>query len=359
VLLCGTHVWNACSLDSLCPHPLLPIANRALVDYTAEWLRAAGITHLTICTNENGSVVQRYLGDGARQQLDAHYYWDYVPRGPAGCVRDALDTTPAEHCVVVAGNVIPEVDLLKLLAVHIKCAAAATVPLAELSPAAGGSGREPQTTGVYVFARRALGLVPPTGYQDIKEMLIPRLRAARELVLAQPVAPPQVWVKGLKTYLCAQAWALQRGAAGAGTEGGYGRRGEAYVHETARVADSALLLGAVMVGPGARIDSGAVLVGPTVVGRRCLIERGAVVSRTVMWDESAVGAAARVDQALLTTGAQVPAGDRLYGGICGWQTSDGGASRGTQLREASRLSSIVGAKADGKNQRAFTDLERG
>ena len=52
---------------------------------------------------------------------------------------------------------------------------------------------------------------------------------------------------------------------------------EPYVDISARVAPSAVLLGAVQIGPGTTICHGAYIAGPVVIGSDCLIGNGAMV----------------------------------------------------------------------------------
>ena len=317
IILAGSQAWNEDPFESLGPRLLLPIANNPLFSHIVGWLKEAGVKTVTICTNEAGGLLQHHFGDGRQLGIDLYYCEDRLPRGPAGCSRDAAAVTCAEQYVVVEGSVIPSSDLLDLLAVHAKSNAAATVVVNQAQDGHECFGPHLSPGGVYVLEQRALQQVPPTGYQDIKEMLIPKLHRGHELVMACLLERPSFRVDGLECYLAAQGWVLQRACDGELSAGGYVRRDEAYIHRSARVADSARLLGPVMVGPETRVDDECVLIGPTVIGSRCTVGRGCIVGRSVMWDRCSIGEQATLDRCLITSGTCVEAGAAECGVIRG------------------------------------------
>src|SRR5439155_21486014 len=123
-----------------------------------------------------------------------------------------------------------------------------------------GSGGE-SPAGVFVFEARVLEHVPESGYQDIKEVLIPRLYRAGERVATYSAQGRCPRVSSPESYLAVNAWMLERMDS---PPAGYRRSGEAYLHATAQVDETARLIGPVQVGPDARIGRGALVVGPTV-----------------------------------------------------------------------------------------------
>ena len=158
--------------------------------------------------------------------------------------------------------------------------------------------------GVYVFQRAALEAIPPAGFQDIKEMLIPRLHQTGAALLTWPASSSAPRLHDLSSYFALQAWMLGELRAGSVEQAGYSWRDGTYAHESARMAGSARLLGPVMVGPRSRIESGAVVLGPTVIGADCALGAESVVGESILWDRCTVADRARVTRALLTTGAR-------------------------------------------------------
>jgi NDP-sugar pyrophosphorylase family protein len=316
VILCGTHVGDHDPLGALCPRALLPVANAPLIAHTLAWLRDAGIKTAVICANHHTAQVRQYLGDGATHNVELFYYQDCTPRGPAGCGRDAADITLAENYVIVEGSVIPGVDLAALLDAHERMDAAATVVVHPEPRDHAATGVPASPGGIFVFARTALNQVPATGYEDLKEMLIPALCRAGRRVAPYPAPEALLQVVDLGSYVAAQGRILQAPRDEEWLSKGYRRRGSAYVHRAASVADSARLLGQIMVGPRTRVEAEAVLIGPAIIGGACTIGTRAVVGRSVVWDGGCVGRQARVDQCLVARNALIEAHGARYGCIC-------------------------------------------
>jgi len=306
IVLAGVHRWGESLFERLLPRPLLPVADSPLICYGLRWLRDADVRAVTICANSDSRLVHDCLGDGTALGLDLYYYEDLMPRGPAGSVRDAGLAWGAHDFVVIEGSVVPTGELGELLAAHRSQDAAITIAV-EAAADSGPAAAALRPAGMYVFGRRALEAVPATGYQDIKEVLIPRLHGCGERVLAYPIESPCPRVLGVETYLAANRWMITRLVNGPELLPRYWRVNGARVHASARVASPVRMIGPVLIGPESRIASGVTLVGPTVVGQGCVVGEGAVVSRSVVWDYCRIGRHAVVDQCILAHGAAVEA----------------------------------------------------
>jgi NDP-sugar pyrophosphorylase family protein len=298
VVLAGTHHWTGSRFERLAPRPLLPVALAPLMSYSLRWLRQGGIRRATICTNRRA--VEAAFADGRELEMELGYSRDAMPRGPAGCVRDAGLRTGAGTLVVTDGTAIPTADFTELLGAHLASGAALTAVVH------GEGSSSPTPGGVYVFDRRALAHVAPSGFQDIKEDLIPRLRRAGERVAAHLSDGLCPQVVDARTYLAVNEWMLHRLAH---------EDGGALVHATACVEPGARLVGPVQLGAGARVAAGATIVGPTSIGPGSTVGRDAVVScsvvgrRCVMAEESLLHACVMGDDAV------VPSWARLFNAV--------------------------------------------
>jgi mannose-1-phosphate guanylyltransferase len=314
IVLAGSYSWNRSPLERLLPRPLLPIAHEPLISYVLRWLQSAGVRQAAVCLNPDSRETRARLDGYGPLDIALDYHEDALPRGPAGCARDAAMLSAADAFVVADGTVIPSFDLQGLLRAHHASGAAATVAVQEENGGARGPARL-SPTDVYVFSPRALAVVPDRGFQDIKEYLIPRLHQLGETVRAYPVESPCARVRNASTYLEVSHQVLSRMAERPPARSGYVACGDVLVHRDARVAGDARLVGPLLLGPDTRILSRASVVGPTVMGAGCTIERGAVVSRSVLWDRCVVGAEAIADGCVLGHDAVVQDGARLAGTV--------------------------------------------
>jgi NDP-sugar pyrophosphorylase family protein len=313
VVLAGGYPWSESAFDALAPRVLLQVAHQPLLAWSLCWLEEAGVREVTICaTPATAGPIDAFVADSF-PTLRATLSVDTSPRGPAGCVKDAVESDPARTYVVVDGSVVPTAPLGPLLAAHRKARAALSVVAhEELARGAAPTLRVP--SGTYLFDDRALDLVPARGFYDIKENLIPRLYALGERVSAQvvPGACPRVLNRG--SYLAVNHWLVDTLSAREAPPG-YVGLGDAVVHVSARIDVDAIVAGPVLVGAEATLMSGANVVGPAVIGRGSVVERGALVSRSVTWSDCLVGRDAFVDRSVVADRAAVPPGARLIGAV--------------------------------------------
>jgi len=298
IILIGTRTWTNSAFDTMMPRVLLPVAHRPLIAYSVSWLHEVGIQRVAVCGNRETQAIHSLLANHAPAGLSIAYHEDPMPRGAAGCLHDAAQVSDGDTFVVVDGTTIPNVDLKQLLRSHRASGAVATVVVNCESRPHGNPGLQ-IPTGIYVFDRRALDLVPPRGFCDIKEKLIPQLYRSGERVVAYRTSGAIPRVMGFTTYLAVNEWVVEHLVAHVDEPEGYLRRGSALLHQDALVATDAVLVGPVLVGAGARIDSGAVIVGPTTIGRDVIIGPEVLVSRSAVWRRSTVGAQAQVDRSIL------------------------------------------------------------
>ena len=315
IVLAGAHVWSEDDLGAIAPRLLLPVANTPLVEHVLAWLGRAAVRRVVFCHNDVAGDLWDRLGTGAESGFEFYYCIDREPRGPAGCCHDASRMVPAARYVVVEGSILPRFELADVLAQHLNSRASATVVITQDT-----QGRPPEDqwtpVGVYIFEARALADVPATGFQDIKEMLLPRLHGHDERVLTYATDEACPRISGIETYFGVHAYMLATIDAGAALPPGYVRTSGIYRHSTAVVGSDVDVVGPVMIGPGSRIERGAALIGPTTIGRDCLIEPGCVVQRSILWDECGLGTRARVNRCLLVSGARVQPGASEADAIC-------------------------------------------
>jgi mannose-1-phosphate guanylyltransferase len=341
VVLAGQYTWRDSRFDRLSPRPLLPVANRPLFSYAVDWLKAGGLEEITLGVNaETTRDVAAALADqSGAPGLRLHA--DRTARGPAGSLRDATIDTDAETVVVVDGTSVPAADLGPLLACHHAEDAAATV-LVHPEPGQSASCGRYLPGGVYVVSRRAVELVHPRGFQDIKEGLLPRLYRSGERTAAYVAGDSSPRALDAPSYLALNDWVLERLAALPPVDG-YRAHGSAQCHDSARVSPDAVFVGPVRIGPGAQVLGDATLVGPTSVGPHSLIGPGALVSRCAVWRGSSVGEDSVADRCILPDGSVLGAREWALGQVL--EPAPGGRRAAAAAERRSRAS-IFGFRPD-------------
>jgi len=318
IVLAGTYHWNGASFESLIPRPLLPVAQAPLISYSLRWIGGGRRSRVFVCLNEDSRRLRHRLSDGSALGVAIEYYEDRSPRGAAGCARDVALRSDGQSFLISDGTVVPMVDRDRLLAFHLDSGAALTVVVhrdehdkdgpAPLSPA-----------GIYVAQRSVFDFVSGSGFQDIKENLIPRLHQAGLPVLTHLAAEWCPRVVDAHTYLTVSHWMISRVVYEHEATDGWNAvcsgGGEVLAHSTAWVDPAAKLLGPILLGPGVRVKAGATIVGPASIGADSAIAEGAVVSRSVTWERCVVSENAFLDACVLADDARVERGAELFGSV--------------------------------------------
>lgn len=84
---------------------LIPIANKAILEYSIDAVKSAGITDIGIVVaTENGSEVVEWFGDGSSLGISITYIWQEEPLGLAHVIRIARDFVGEDSFVFYLGD---------------------------------------------------------------------------------------------------------------------------------------------------------------------------------------------------------------------------------------------------------------
>jgi mannose-1-phosphate guanylyltransferase len=331
------------------PKPVVPLLNTPFLCYQLGLLGAHGVQDVILSISHRSAAIRAIM---AGQQLGQVRLRDVVeadPLGTAGGVRNAADLVDG-RVVVLNGDVLTDLDLSAMLAMHEARGAAATIYLTRVeNPTAYGiveleddgrvrsflekPGWEEVTTntinaGAYILEREILEWIPKGEPYSMEREFFPLL-----LERGVPfygfvsnaywldIGTPAKYFQAQQDLLARR---LRPQVQPAGREGP-----EGWIHPTATIAPTARVHGPVAIGPGCRVEAGAA-VGPGVVlGAGCRLGADAHVESAVLWEEVQVGAAARLAGCLAGRGVSIGAHARVTPGAV--------LGDGTRLGDYSRL----------------------
>lgn len=323
VILAGGEGTRLRPLTLGTPKPVVPIADRPLLQHQLDLLANAGVREIVVSVAYKPERVQAIFGDGSRVGRSIRYAVEDTPLGTGGAVKNAephLDATS----VVFNGDILTDVDLPAVVALHHRSGAAATIVLAPVpNPAAFGlvetdaGGRvlrfvekpEPSqittsniNAGIYILETRALSLIPPAVNHSIERGFFPALIARGDHVAAYvhggywiDIGTPEKYLQVHRDILARRFSVALDGSPVAG----------GWLHARAAVDAAAQLEAPFYVGPGSVVAAGASLGAGTVLVGGVHVAAGARVSDSVVWEGTTIGEGARVTGALLAHGVRV------------------------------------------------------
>lgn len=117
VIMAGGKGSRISSLRSDIPKPMIDICGKPLLERQLEWLKAQGITEVTIIVGHLGNIIYNYFQDGKQFGIKVRYVTEDDPLGTAGglfYIRSRND----DPILLINGDIMLDIDLRKLLEYH-------------------------------------------------------------------------------------------------------------------------------------------------------------------------------------------------------------------------------------------------
>jgi mannose-1-phosphate guanylyltransferase/phosphomannomutase len=178
------------------PKPMLPIANRPVVEHGLRLLKRHGFDDIRMLLYYQPQVIREFFGDGTSLGLNLTYVTTETDLGTAGAVRFAQKGLD-EPVLVISGDVLTDFDLTRVLEFHRERGSKATLVLARVTnplaygivitepdgrivrflekPSWGEVFSDTVNTGIYVLEPEALERVPAEREFDFSRDLFPAL----------------------------------------------------------------------------------------------------------------------------------------------------------------------------------------
>src|SRR3954468_11819354 len=107
---------------------MMPLANRPMMEHIIRLLKEHGFDDLVVTVAFMANNVRTYFSNGQEFGVRIQYATEETPLGTAGSVRNAMDELD-ERFLVIAGDVITDIDLSALVARHEEKGAVASIGL--------------------------------------------------------------------------------------------------------------------------------------------------------------------------------------------------------------------------------------
>ena len=313
------------------PKPMVPVANRPIMEHIVELLRGHGITDLISILYFQPEHITAHFGDGSAFGVQMQYVTADADYGTAGAVRNADQLIGEEPCMVISGDVLTDFDLTLAIREHEERGADATIALTSVdNPLAFGivivdrtSGRivrflekptwgevfsDTINTGIYILEPGALARVPQRTNFDFSKDLFPKM--LRESAGLYGHIAQGYWrdIGNLDEYRRAHEDVLARRVKL--TLHGETRERDGVVvalDHGASLGENVELSGTVIIGRNARIGAGVTL-DDVIIGSDCQIEDGAELRHVVLWEGCHIGKNSRLHEGVCASGVRIGEG---------------------------------------------------
>ena len=291
------------------PKPLLPVANRPVMEHVLRLLRRHGVTETVVTVQFLASLVRNYFGDGDELGMSLQYATEQRPLGTAGSVKNAETALRDDTFMVLSGDALTDADLTGLLDFHKRQGALVTVGLKSVpdpleygivicdadgrinrfleKPTWGQVFSDTVNTGIYVMEPEVLAEVPADAEADWSGDIFPKLLARGAPLFGYRFDGYWEDVGTLESYRQAHLDVLNREVE---IEiGAFEVSPGVWIGEGAEVDPDVEITGPILVGDYSRVEAGAQLRPYAVLGANVVVKAGAVVERAIVHDNVFLG----------------------------------------------------------------------
>jgi mannose-1-phosphate guanylyltransferase/phosphomannomutase len=291
------------------PKPLLPVANRPVLEHVLRLLRRHGVTETVVTVQFLASLVRNHFGDGDELGMSLTYATEATPLGTAGSVKNAESALRGETFLVLSGDALTDADLTSMVEFHRDNGALVTVGLKSVpdpleygivvcdpngrvnrfleKPTWGQVFSDTVNTGIYVMEPEVLAEVAADAEVDWSADVFPRLLSAGAPVYGYRFDGYWEDVGTLESYRQAHIDVLN-GEVQVEIDAFQVSPG-VWLGEGAEVDPDVEISGPVLLGDYSRVEAGAQLRAYAVLGDNVVVKAGAVIERAVVHDNVFVG----------------------------------------------------------------------
>ena len=318
ILLVGGKGTRLRPLTIHTPKPIVPIFDRPFLQYQLDLLRQVPeIDEVILSLNYQPRRIEEMFGDGAGYGIGIRYVVEPSPLGTGGAIRYAGEAL-TESVVVFNGDILTDIDLAAVLALHRARHAKATIVLTPVdNPSAYGLVETDDegnirrflekpspdeitcdtiNAGIYVLEPETFDRIPKDTPWSIERSFFPSLIERNETFLAFvnrgywiDIGTPEKYVQVHHDIMDGRCLA----------EPFLGRGAQPLVAPDARVEDGVVLEGPCFVDSGAVVKNGAKIGAYSVVGRQCHVEEHAVVENSILWANTRISQEAIVRHSVI------------------------------------------------------------
>jgi mannose-1-phosphate guanylyltransferase / phosphomannomutase len=317
------------------PKPMIPMANRPMMEHIVELLKANGITDLVCLLYFQPEAIEEYFRNGEEFGTKISYISAEEDLGTAGSVRLAMDRLDSTF-LIISGDVLTDFNLEEAIAFHRAQKSMATILLTRVQDPlrygvviADRDGRiqrflekpnwsevfsDTINTGIYILEPEVLSHVPPRKEFDFSQHLFPYLLKSQVPLYGHVASGYWRDVGDLFEYRIAHRDILS-GAVKVTMPGKRleGPDRQIWLDQDSRVDFTAALEGSVLIGKNTQVGAEATIVN-TVIGDNCIIEPGASISDSIIWNGVYIGKGASLRENVVGKGTEIKAFASLFEG---------------------------------------------
>jgi NDP-sugar pyrophosphorylase family protein len=301
------------------PKPMLPVANRPIIEYVLDALVENDIEHAIVVVGHGNDRIQTCLGDTYRE-MELSYVRQSIQLG-SGHALQQVEGHVAEEFLVVNGDTIVDSDIVGQTIERY----AATTPAATIAVAHSDT---PEEYGVVVYddgviadidehAVETKGYLVNAGVYVFSTSVFEALERTDSRLGGLHLTDVVGHLDGPVTSVLvnggwldpATPWRLL-----SVTETVLAREADVVVAPSANVHESVRIEGPAIVGPGCELDAGVIVRGGSCLQANVQVGPGTILDRSIVFTDARIGGSVHLCDSVVGTGCEIGVGTVSPGG---------------------------------------------
>lgn len=285
VVLVGPRDFGRCPLASQKSTALWPIVDKPALYSVLDQLIANGIDSINVALQSEDREIITALENYNSPKVN--YSAAKLPTGTAGAIRDAINPKTDKLIFVLPASVISVPNINSILQAYNQ---AQTIGTVLFEPTENHPNQPGKCADMYLFNADVVKHIPPDGYFDIKEGLIPALSRIGQSPSAAILEYPTGSFRDRKSYIKALARSLTENHNQLIPENltEDPQNPSLWKHPDAQIHQSARIIGPAVIMKNAKIGPDTVLTGPVIIGPDTDIAKGAMLDNCITWDHAKI-----------------------------------------------------------------------
>ncbi len=310
---------------------MAPVVNQPMMEHVVRLCEKHGFRDLLCMLHYSPDVITRHFESGKNWDVNMSYLRPEVDLGTAGCIRFAADTElhkdlTREPFMIISGDVLTDIDLMKAWNFHKEKKASATLVLTRTKnplqygvvitesdgrisrflekPTWGEVFSDTINTGIYILSPEAVKLIPSDEPFDFSKNLFPKMMKQGLSVFGY--VAPGYWkdVGDLTEYRTAHIDVLENKVQVKVNGTPLKDFPNVVVGENCEIEPGVRFEGKVVLGKGVHIGRDAEIT-QSVIGNFVRIGSGASIRKSVVWDRTLILPETDLREAIVGRGVRI------------------------------------------------------
>jgi len=290
------------------PKPMVPIANKPVMEHIIELLKNYHITDIMVTLQYMPRIIRDYFGDGHDFNVRIKYFTERVPLGTAGSVKNAekhLDET----FIVMSGDALTDINIQEVIDFHISKQAIATLVLKRVEfpteygvvvtneksqverflekPSWGEVLSDTVNTGIYVLSKEVLSYYKKGQTFDFSKDLFPILLKEKRPIFGYETKDYWCDIGDLRAYIQANMDVLEEKVKV--NIPGKKISDKVWISSGTDIAQDISISAPCIIGKDVKIKKNVNINSHTIIGDRTTIFDRVNIKRAILWRDCNIG----------------------------------------------------------------------